>query len=100
MQGLTQKIVQMMKGENLYESQDGPIILSQIENEYGAETKALGAPGKAYMNWAASMAVGLGTGVPWGMCKEDDARPQWIISLKCIIIRSFTLVHFLITYIS
>ncbi|MCI65110.1 beta-galactosidase, partial [Trifolium medium] len=23
--------------------------------------------------WAADMAIGLGTGVPWIMCKQDDA---------------------------
>ncbi|XP_077233745.1 beta-galactosidase 5-like [Tasmannia lanceolata] len=79
MQGFTQKIVQMMKSESLFESQGGPIILSQIENEYGSESKALGAPGYAYMTWAANMAVGLGTGVPWVMCKEDDA-PDPIIN--------------------
>lgn len=73
MQGFTQKIVQMMKNENLFASQGGPIILSQIENEYGAESKALGASGHAYINWAAKMAVGLDTGVPWVMCKQDDA---------------------------
>ncbi|CAK9148226.1 unnamed protein product [Ilex paraguariensis] len=73
MQGFTQKIVQMMKSENLFESQGGPIILSQIENEYGPQIKVLGAAGTAYMNWAAKMAVGLDTGVPWVMCKEDDA---------------------------
>ena len=33
----------------------------------------LGAPAKAYTKWAAQMAVGLGTGVPWVMCKQDDA---------------------------
>ena len=33
----------------------------------------LGAPGRSYTNWAAKMAVGLGTGVPWVMCKQDDA---------------------------
>ncbi|GMP44859.1 hypothetical protein CsSME_00013613 [Camellia sinensis var. sinensis] len=90
MQGFTQKIVQMMKGENLYESQGGPIILSQIENEYGAETKALGAPGKAYMNWAASMAVGLGTGVPWVMCKEDDAPDPVINACNGFYCDAFT----------
>ncbi|KAK8601310.1 hypothetical protein V6N12_051147 [Hibiscus sabdariffa] len=73
MQGFTQKIVQMMKNEKLFASQGGPIILSQIENEYGPESKALGAAGHAYINWAAKMAVGLDTGVPWVMCKEDDA---------------------------
>lgn len=31
------------------------------------------------MNWAAKMAVGLDTGVPWVMCKEDDA-PDPIVS--------------------
>ncbi|KAK9056441.1 hypothetical protein SSX86_023802 [Deinandra increscens subsp. villosa] len=45
-QGFTQKIVEMMKAENLFESQGGPIILSQIENEYGAQGKSLGPPGK------------------------------------------------------
>lgn len=73
MQGFTQKIVQMMKNERLFASQGGPIILSQIENEYGPESKELGAAGRAYINWAAKMAVGLNTGVPWVMCKEDDA---------------------------
>ncbi|KAK3231691.1 hypothetical protein Dsin_003572 [Dipteronia sinensis] len=78
MQGFTQKIVQMMKNEKLFASQGGPIILSQIENEYGPESKALGAAGQAYINWAAKMAVGLDTGVPWVMCKEDDAPDPMI----------------------
>ncbi|KAJ1408837.1 Glycoside hydrolase, family 35 [Sesbania bispinosa] len=73
MQGFTEKIVGMMKSERLYESQGGPIILSQIENEYGAQSKLLGAVGQNYVNWAAKMAVEMGTGVPWVMCKEDDA---------------------------
>ncbi|XP_047340733.1 beta-galactosidase-like [Impatiens glandulifera] len=73
MEKFTRKIVDMMKVEGLYESQGGPIILSQIENEYGPLEYELGAPGKAYANWAAKMAVGLGTGVPWVMCKQDDA---------------------------
>lgn len=39
----------------------------------------IGAPGKSYTQWAAHMAVGLGTGVPWIMCKQDDA-PDPIVS--------------------
>ncbi|XAR67634.1 Beta-galactosidase [Bertholletia excelsa] len=73
MQKFTKKIVDMMKAERLYESQGGPIILSQIENEYGPMEYELGASGRAYTKWAAQMAVGLGTGVPWVMCKQDDA---------------------------
>ncbi|CAL5329038.1 unnamed protein product [Camellia sinensis] len=73
MQRFTQKIVQMMKDEKLFKSQGGPIIMSQIENEYGPESEAFGGAGYAYMSWAAKMAVELGTGVPWVMCREDDA---------------------------
>ncbi|PSS21687.1 Beta-galactosidase [Actinidia chinensis var. chinensis] len=73
MQGFSQKIVQMMKDEKLFQPQGGPIILSQIENEYGPESKAFGAAGYAYMTWAAQLAVEMGTGVPWVMCREDDA---------------------------
>ncbi|XP_020248092.1 beta-galactosidase 5-like isoform X2 [Asparagus officinalis] len=73
MRGFTQKIVRMMKNESLFESQGGPIILSQIENEYGPESRAFGPAGRSYVNWAAKMAVEMDTGVPWVMCKEDDA---------------------------
>lgn len=73
MQGFTERIVQMMKNEKLFASQGGPIILSQVENEYGSVIHQYGAAGTAYMNWAAKMAVGTKTGVPWLMCKEDDA---------------------------
>lgn len=33
------------------------------------------------MTWAAEMAVGLGTGVPWVMCKEEDA-PDPVVSIQ------------------
>ncbi|KAB1218433.1 Beta-galactosidase 1 [Morella rubra] len=79
MQKFTNKIVDMMKFERLFESQGGPIILSQIENEYGPVEYEIGSPGQAYTRWAAQMAVGLGTGVPWVMCKQDDA-PDPIIN--------------------
>ncbi|KAG2718171.1 hypothetical protein I3760_03G207900 [Carya illinoinensis] len=73
MQKFTEKIVSMMKAEKLFETQGGPIILSQIENEYGPVEWEIGAPGKAYTKWAAQMALGLDTGVPWVMCKQEDA---------------------------
>ncbi|WZZ08137.1 hypothetical protein YC2023_094058 [Brassica napus] len=71
MQGFTYKIVQMMKDHQFFASQGGPIILSQIENEFGPILK--GSSDHSYVNWAVKMAVGLNTGVPWVMCKEDDA---------------------------
>lgn len=75
----TKKIVDLMKAEHLFETQGGPILMSQIENEYGPMEYEIGAPGQAYTKWAANMAVGLKTGVPWIMCKQDDA-PDPIIN--------------------
>nr|AMN14861.1 putative beta-galactosidase 1 [Nepenthes mirabilis] len=48
MQGFTGKIVNMMKSERLFQSQGGPIIMSQIENEFGPVEWEIGAPGKVY----------------------------------------------------
>ncbi|CAA0843424.1 Beta-galactosidase 3 [Striga hermonthica] len=90
MQQFTQKIVGMMKSEKLFQSQGGPIILSQIENEYGAQRRALGSAGEAYMNWAAKMAVGLDTGVPWVMCKDDNAPDPLINTCNGFYCDSFT----------
>ncbi|XP_074307942.1 beta-galactosidase 6 isoform X4 [Silene latifolia] len=73
MQNFTTKIVTLMKSEKLYASQGGPIILSQIENEYQNIEAAFGNEGRSYVQWAAKMAVGLQTGVPWIMCKQTDA---------------------------
>lgn len=73
MQNFTTKIVNLMKSEGLYASQGGPIILSQIENEYTLVEAAFSEKGPRYVLWAADMAVSLQTGVPWSMCKQNDA---------------------------
>ena len=54
-------------------------VFVQIENEYGPMEYEIGAAGKAYTKWAAEMAMGLGTGVPWVMCKQDDT-PDPLVS--------------------
>ncbi|KAJ6392875.1 hypothetical protein OIU77_022372 [Salix suchowensis] len=79
MQNFTTLIVDMVKKENLFASQGGPVILAQIENEYGNVMSSYGDEGKAYMNWCANMAQSLDIGVPWIMCQQDDA-PEPIIS--------------------
>ncbi|CAN0890099.1 Beta-galactosidase 16 [Linum grandiflorum] len=73
MQNFTTKIVTMLQTQNLFASQGGPIILSQIENEYSNVERAYGDKGKSYLQWVAQLALGLNTGVPWVMCKQDDA---------------------------
>ncbi|ONL96138.1 Beta-galactosidase [Zea mays] len=90
MQRFTAKVVDTMKGAGLYASQGGPIILSQIENEYGNIDSAYGAPGKAYMRWAAGMAVSLDTGVPWVMCQQADAPDPLINTCNGFYCDQFT----------
>uniref|UniRef100_A0A0A9D0D2 beta-galactosidase n=1 Tax=Arundo donax TaxID=35708 RepID=A0A0A9D0D2_ARUDO len=87
MQKFTTKIVDMMKSEGLFEWQGGPIILSQIENEFGPLEWDQGEPAKAYASWAANMALALNTGVPWIMCKEDDALDP----IVCIVLHFFNI---------
>lgn len=90
MERFTQKIVNMMKSEELFEPQGGPIIMSQIENEYGPIEWDIGAPGKAYSKWAAQMADGLKTGVPWIMCKQEDAPDPMIDTCNGFYCEKFT----------
>ncbi|XP_058112222.1 beta-galactosidase 13-like [Magnolia sinica] len=68
MKKFTKVIVKMMKEEKLYGSQGGPIVLSQIENEYNTIQIAFKDKGASYVQW-----VALGTVVPWVMCKQKDA---------------------------
>ncbi|KAI9165781.1 hypothetical protein LWI28_020311 [Acer negundo] len=79
MQRFTTVIVNLMKKEKLFAPQGGPIILSQVENEYGFYEKDYGEGGKRYAMWAAKMAVSQNIGVPWIMCQQFDA-PDTVIS--------------------
>ncbi|TXG60274.1 hypothetical protein EZV62_014847 [Acer yangbiense] len=79
MQRFTTVIVNLMKKEKLFAPQGGPIILSQVENEYGFYEKDYGEGGKRYAMWAAKMAVSQNIGVPWMMCQQFDA-PDTVIS--------------------
>ncbi|EFA80090.1 glycoside hydrolase family 35 protein [Heterostelium album PN500] len=55
-----------------YASNGGPIILAQVENEYGWLEAAYGASGTKYALWAAQFANSLDIGIPWIMCSQDD----------------------------
>ncbi|KAJ8447237.1 hypothetical protein Cgig2_030468 [Carnegiea gigantea] len=79
MERFVTKIVNLMREEMLFSWQGGPIIMLQIENEYGDVEHSYGSKGQEYVKWAANMAIGLGAGVPWVMCKQSDA-PEFIIN--------------------
>lgn len=65
MKSFLTKIVDLMKDDNLFASQGGPIILAQVENEYGNVQWAYGVGGELYVKWAAETAISLNTTVPW-----------------------------------
>jgi hypothetical protein len=67
-------------------------IVWQIENEYGNIQVNYGQAGKRYMQWAAQMALGLDTGIPWVMCRQTDAPEQIVGDLTTIWD------YFLVTY--
>ena len=46
----------------------GPIILAQIENEYGNVAKNYGEEGQNYLKWTIDFSQTLELGVPWIMC--------------------------------
>ena len=48
--------------------QGGPIILAQIENEYGNLGPRYGEAGQKYLRWVSELSTSLGVGVPWVMC--------------------------------
>ncbi|CAK8578479.1 unnamed protein product [Lathyrus sativus] len=73
MKRFVSKVVDLMREEMLFSWQGGPIILLQIENEYGNIESSYGNGGKEYIKWAANMALSLGAGVPWVMCRQTDA---------------------------
>ncbi|KAK3124088.1 hypothetical protein QOZ80_8AG0640270 [Eleusine coracana subsp. coracana] len=71
-------VVKKLKDANLFASQGGPIILSQIENEYQHLEVAFKEEGTKYIKWAAQMAIKTDTGVPWIMCKQTKAPGEVI----------------------
>lgn len=60
----------------------------QVENEYGPMESVMGSGAKSYVDWAAKMAVATNAGVPWIMCKQDDA-PDPVVIFNCHFPRLF-----------
>ncbi|XP_038701892.1 beta-galactosidase 15-like [Tripterygium wilfordii] len=78
MQNFTTLIVDKLKHEKLFASQGGPIIVAQIENEYGNVQGSYGDDGKKYIEWCANLAQSYNADVPWIMCQQGDAPESMI----------------------
>uniref|UniRef100_A0A9I9CPE9 Beta-galactosidase n=1 Tax=Cucumis melo TaxID=3656 RepID=A0A9I9CPE9_CUCME len=71
----TTLIVNKMRENKLFASQGGPIIVAQIENEFGNVEGSYGQEGKEYVKWCAELAQSYNLSEPWIMCQQGDA-PQ------------------------
>lgn len=60
---------------DLFHENGGPVIILQIENEYGLVEKQYGEVGHRYIEWAADFANSINTTLPWIMCVQDNV-PQ------------------------
>ncbi|KAK1618342.1 hypothetical protein QYE76_023859 [Lolium multiflorum] len=81
METFTKLIVNKMKDANMFAGQGGPIILAQIENEYGNIQSGLPDQQSAtkYIHWCAEMANNQNVGVPWIMCQQSNDLPPNVL---------------------
>ncbi|XP_044945954.1 beta-galactosidase 1-like [Hordeum vulgare subsp. vulgare] len=82
METFTTLIVDKLKEAKMFAGQGGPIILSQIQNEYGNVMDKLNNDESAseYIHWCAAMANKQNVGVPWIMCQQDQDVPPNVIN--------------------
>lgn len=77
----TMKVVDDAK---LFAKDGGPIIMAQIENEYGNMEKYYGDDGAKYVEWSANLADSYDVKIPWIMCQQGEgtgsAPPAHIIN--------------------
>ncbi|KAG0609916.1 hypothetical protein M758_7G023500 [Ceratodon purpureus] len=78
-QRFVEHLVNKLKKEKLFAEQGGPIILAQIENEYGNIDSSYGEAGQRYLNWITNMAISTNASVPWIMCQQPEA-PDSVIN--------------------
>uniref|UniRef100_A0ACD5Z522 Uncharacterized protein n=1 Tax=Avena sativa TaxID=4498 RepID=A0ACD5Z522_AVESA len=81
METFTTLIVNKMKDANMFAEQGGPIILAQIENEYGNIQSGLPDQESAtkYIHWCAEMANNQNVSVPWIMCQQSNDLPPNVL---------------------
>ncbi|KAJ3216287.1 hypothetical protein HDU67_009722 [Dinochytrium kinnereticum] len=70
MEGFVRKTLDVVKP--YLATNGGPIILLQMENEFGAIEAENGINGHRYITWAADLANSLNVGLPWIMCVQDN----------------------------
>ena len=76
--------VKVVDDAKLFAKDNGPIIMAQIENEYGNMEASYGKAGAEYVQWSAALADSFDLGIPWIMCQQGEgvgtAPPAHVIN--------------------
>ncbi len=70
-----EKTISVVNDAKLLAKDGGPIIMMQIENEYGNMEKYYGVNGRKYVKWLSEYATSLTHrigGIPWVMCQQGE----------------------------
>jgi hypothetical protein len=71
MQRFSKDIIAMVK--DLFLTKNGPIILLQIENEFG-NVQNYYQGGQDYIDWAVNSALAITNDIPWFVCQQDNVK--------------------------
>jgi beta-galactosidase GanA len=76
--------VKVLDDAKLFAKDGGPIIMAQIENEYGNMESNYGADGAKYVQWSVDLAESFKIGVPWIMCQQGEGNgsnpPEYVVN--------------------
>lgn len=65
--------VDVIRDAKLLAADDGPIVMLQIENEYGNVEYAYGDRGSKYVQWLSALTRSIDVGnIPWIMCQQGE----------------------------
>lgn len=84
MSSFIQATVKVVDDAKLFARDSGPIIMAQVENEYGNLESFYGESGEKYVQWAADLADSMALDIPWIMCQQGEgvgtAPPAHIVN--------------------
>ena len=75
LQDFIEKTIDVVKSAKLLAADGGPIVMLQIENEYGNMEQYYGWKGKKYVQWLSEYALSLYEevgNIPWVMCQQGE----------------------------
>lgn len=67
-----EKTLDVVDSVGLFAKDGGPIVMLQIENEYGNMEDNYGNQGHEYVSWLSNYANSLNFQVPWVMCQQGE----------------------------